>query len=41
MQPIWKEMNKDLSEKIKELSRLRYAKDQAEVEAEISKRARL
>ena len=41
MQPIWKEMNKDLSEKIKELSRLKYAKDRAVVEAEISKRARL
>jgi len=41
MPPIWREMNKDLSEKIKELSRLRYGKDRAVVEAEINKRARL
>lgn len=41
MPGIWSQMNKDLSEKIKELSRLRYGKDRAVVEAEISRRARL
>ncbi len=41
MQKIWAQQNPDLSEKIKELSRLRYGRDQAMVEAEISKRARL
>ncbi|MCL5091182.1 MAG: type IV secretion system DNA-binding domain-containing protein [Patescibacteria group bacterium] len=41
MPPIWKQMNTDLSEKIKELSRLRYGKDREVVEAEIAKRAKL
>ncbi|PIS14661.1 hypothetical protein COT64_01480 [Candidatus Shapirobacteria bacterium CG09_land_8_20_14_0_10_39_12] len=41
MPPIWKQYNPELSEKIKELSRLRYGKDRALVEAEIAKRARL
>ncbi|HUW24696.1 MAG TPA: ATP-binding protein [Patescibacteria group bacterium] len=41
MPPIWKEQNPELSEKIKELSRLKYGKDRALVEAEIAKRARL
>jgi len=41
MQKIWAQQNPSLSEKIKELSRLRYGRDQAMVEAEISKRARL
>jgi len=41
MQPIWKAMNPELSEKIKELSRLKYGKPKEVVEAEIAKRARL
>ena len=41
MPPIWKEQNPELSEKIKELSRLKFGKERAIVEAEISKRARL
>lgn len=41
MQSIWKEMNKELSEKIKELSRLKFGRDRAIVEAEIAKRSRL
>ncbi|HUV72131.1 MAG TPA: hypothetical protein VMW25_03925 [Clostridia bacterium] len=41
MPSIWQQMNPELSEKIKELSRLKYAKDRALIEAEIAKRARL
>jgi len=41
MQPIWKQMNRELSEKIKELSRVRYGKPRDIVEAEIARRARL
>ncbi len=41
MQKIWAEENPALSEKIKELSRLKYGRDQAVVEAEIAKRSRL
>jgi hypothetical protein len=41
MPAIWKQYNPELSEKIKELSRLKYGKDRAVVEAEIAKRARL
>jgi len=41
MPPIWKQYNPELSEKIKELSRLKFGKERAIVEAEISKRARL
>ena len=41
MPPIWQAMNKDLAEKIKELSRLKYGRDRAVVEAEIAKRAKL
>ncbi|RJR24114.1 DUF87 domain-containing protein [Candidatus Microgenomates bacterium] len=41
MPPIWKEMSPELSEKIKELSRLKYGKERSLVEAEIAKRARL
>jgi len=41
MQKIWAQQNPSLSEKIKELSRLRYGRDQAVVEAEIAKRSRL
>lgn len=41
MPSIWKEQNPELSEKIKELSRLKYGKDRAVVEAEIGRRARL
>jgi hypothetical protein len=41
MQSIWKQMNPELSEKIKELSRLKFGKDRAVIEAEIAKRARL
>jgi hypothetical protein len=41
MPAIWKQYNPELSEKIKELSRLKYGKDRAVIEAEIAKRARL
>ena len=41
MPSVWGQMNKELAEKVKELSRLRYGRDQAVVEAEIAKRARL
>ncbi len=41
MQPIWKQQSPELSEKIKELSRLKFGRDKAVVEAEIAKRARL
>jgi len=41
MPPIWKEYNPKISEMIKELSRLKYGKSRAVVEAEMAKRARL
>ena len=41
MPSIWKEQKPELSEKIKELSRLKYGKDRVVVEAEIGRRARL
>ncbi len=41
MQPIWRQQNPELSEKIKELSRLKFGQDRAVVEAEIARRARL
>lgn len=41
MPPIWKQQNPELSEKIKELSRLKYGKPKEAVEAEIARRARL
>jgi len=41
MQSIWSQMSPELSEKIKELSRLKFGRDRAIVEADIGKRSRL
>jgi len=41
MPSIWKQMNPELAEKIKELSRLKYGQPKEVVEAEIAKRAKL
>jgi len=41
MPPIWNQMNPKIAEMVKELSRLKYGRSRAVVEAEIAQRARL